>query len=50
MKGERWAYVAEHAIADEVLGDATYDNDLKNRDISEYDKIIEMLQPKKFKK
>ncbi len=50
LKGERWAYVAEHAIADEVLGDATYDNDLKNRDMSEYDKIIEMLQTKKFKK
>lgn len=50
LKGERWAHVAEHAIADEILGDATYDDDLKDRDMPVYDKITEMLRIKKFKK
>jgi len=49
LHGERLAYVGEHAIGDEILGDAFYDNDIKRSDIAAYDKLKEMLKTKKIK-
>jgi hypothetical protein len=48
MRGERLAYVGEHAIGDEILGDAFYDNDLKQRDIKAYTKLRTMLKTTKL--
>lgn len=48
-RGERLGFIAEHAIADEILGNAVYDNVLSSKDASAYASVKTMIQSAKAK-
>jgi len=50
LKDEDLAYVAEHAIADQIFGGAEYDNDIEAKNINQYEKIKKIIWEKQIKK
>lgn len=48
LKGEKLAYVAEHAIADQILGGAEYDNEMDMRYVNQYQKIKNFIRQKQI--
>lgn len=50
LRGERLAFVGEHAIGDEILGDVFYDKSLKKKDILAYEKLKLALRIKNINK
>lgn len=49
VRGERLAFIAEHAIGDELLGNAIYDNELNKEDAVIYVGMKSMLKNRKMK-
>jgi len=48
LKGEKLARVSEHSIADEILGEAEYDNKADVKYPKQYQAIVEMIRKKQI--